>query len=128
MSENVSIGTLYDTNKTLIQQTEKVLKGRALYNKINEVVTPFLLNFMTRKYYMLLCHELRDYTVFNLIENNQKKVEEELIECLKNRGAIYAIDVSEDEQALEIWIQYEEDDQMYCYMLFPCDDFIIEVK
>ena len=61
----VSLGTLYDLNKGVIQQqpdltAEQVAEKRTLVeNFIKET---------KNKYYMLLCNDRRDFTVFTLLD------------------------------------------------------------
>ena len=78
-------------------------------------------------YFMLLCNEAKDYTIFKI--NNHASVEkatEELKECLLNRGEVLDISkVDEIQEAFEIWIKMNND--AYCYYLFPYDEAIIEV-
>lgn len=131
MEENkqIALTNVYDMNKSLISQTEKILRGKALSNKIENTIVPFINDMLDFNiYFMLLCHEFRDYTIFRAYTQDAKRTAEELIDCLKNRGDIFAIDNSdENKNALEIWIRSSEDNEMYCYYFFPGDDFVIEV-
>lgn len=121
----ISTGNLYDVNKQLVGQTDKPLTHPEL-----AVKQTLLENFFEDKviqYAMLLCHEQRDYTVFNLDKNNicaPMKAASEAIGCCTDRGDIYSIEETEDKQAFEIWIK--EDDELYCYYLFPYDQAVIE--
>ena len=127
-----NIGNLYDFNKDLMKKTGKVLKGKALTNKINDIVIPYVNDKKENSYFMLLCHDKRDYTVFNVskstdsLEDKINKLVSIFKECLLNRGSIYDIILSEDKVALEIWIDYDNSD-MVCYYFFPYDNGIIEV-
>lgn len=119
----VRLGTLYDINKNLMKE-EKKLSCPALTNKL-KYVTKFFEN--NKMYFMLLCNEARDYTIFKI--NNRtsaKKATEELKECLLNRGEVLDISkVDGTQEAFEIWIRMNND--AYCYYLFPYDEAIIEV-
>ena len=83
---------------------------------------------------MLLCHERRDYTLFDLgyethntyKEKCQKTVNVLIDECLQNRGEIRGIDITKDKQAIEIWISAEEDS--YAYYFFPYDKGVIDIE
>lgn len=130
----VNAGTLYDVNKDLVFQTEKAHKGKALSNLIKKTVVPYLdekINTQREEFFMLLCHEQRDYTVFSM--SNQRglsiaqKCAEELKECLINRGYIYSIEKTND-GALEIWIRYKKDDSINCYFFFPYTSAVVLVK
>lgn len=119
MSE-VSLGSVYDINKNLMSKENK-LSLPALENKLKKVKEYFING---NKYYMLLCHERRDYTVFNLLDAlSPTKAVKELKECLLNRGNVLSIEKVEG--AFEIWLKI--DDEAFCYYLFPYDNAVIEV-
>lgn len=113
----VSLGTVYDMNKTLMEK-EPSMSVNALNKKINKI-NKF---FARGEYFMLLCHEARDYTVFQITGKNPDLAGNELKECLKNRGIILAIDEVSG-NAYEIWIKNEEG--IFAYYLFPYDAGII---
>lgn len=119
MSE-VSLGSMYDLNKNLMQQ-EKALSPVKITNKIKELI-PY---FSKGKYFMLLCHERRDYTIFQVKNDTYQSpilAAKELKDCLKNRGEILAIDPAEG-GAYEIWIRNLEG--CFAYYLFPYDEAVI---
>lgn len=117
----VSLGTVYDINKNLMQY-EKKLSSPALTNKLKKVEMFFKEG---NKYFMMLCHETRDYTIFKLnSKESAKKATQELKECLLNRGEVLAID-KEKNGAFEIWVKSNE--EAFCYYLFPYDNAVIEV-
>lgn len=119
MSE-VSMGNLYDLNKSAMQN-EKALSSFALRNKLDEIKNLFF----KKGYFMLLCHERRDYTVFNIkADENISIAKVDLKECLKNRGEILAIDKTEDDVAYEIWLRI--DGENFVYYMFPYDMGVIE--
>ena len=96
MSE-VSMGTLYELNKSAMAR-DKGMSSFKLTETLNKMI-PF---FSENTYFMLLCHEQRDYTVFRL-----SSVEKENIN-----------------NAYEIWIR--NNGNIYVYYLFPYDEAIIE--
>lgn len=122
---------LYDMNKQLVEKYEKSLKGKPLLNRINNVVIPYLKSKNTETYFMLLCNERKDYTVFRISdinnESNADKIAEQIKICLLNRGAIYGMDITSDKVALEIWIKSDEDGEMSCYYFFPYSQAVIEI-
>ena len=67
---DVDLGaTVYDANKQLVKQTEKKLNHLELAARQSNLEKYFETNLdKGKKYHMLLCHERRDYTVFNLDE------------------------------------------------------------
>ena len=114
----VSLGTVYDVNKSLMEK-EAVLSEKALNKKLSDV-TRF---FSKGKYFMLLCHEQRDYTVFELTAGSKADIAtDELKICLQNRGNVLAIDATPD-NAFEIWIKNKFG--IYAYYLFPYDEAVI---
>ena len=102
----LNMGNLYEMNKQLVAKYEKELKGKALSNKVINTVKPYLKDFIkNEEYFMLLCNERKDYTIFHLNNNEESiidKISEWLLLCLRNRGAVFGIDRTQDKQALEI--------------------------
>ena len=78
----IGMGTLYDWNKSAVGLLEP-LKSTDLKDKMRAIKEK---TFSQGKYYMLLCHEKRDYTIFNLMRDAvghdvAKKAANELKEC-----------------------------------------------
>ena len=118
MSE-VALGTLYELNKSAMEK-EKRMTNMALNKTLKEMES----FFDKGMYFMLLCHEQRDYTVFCLSTKNKiKNATYELKLCLQNRGDILSIDPTEDGIAYEIWIRNMEG--VVVYYLFPYDEAVI---
>ena len=125
---NISLGTLYDVNKNLVLKNEIKLTDGVLNSK-KEIITNFMRK-MNNTYYMLLCNERKDYTVFKMNDKNSDDSIREIVsilvdECLKNRGEIRGIDLTKGKDAIEIWMVI--DDEAYVYYFFPYDNAIIEV-
>lgn len=121
-----SMGTLYGMNQNNMQK-EPSIKPNTLKKLLKERLIPRVQN-TDDSYYMMLCKELSDYTVFKF---NNKKEEtlstfiKDVQECVMNRGIPLAIDnFKEQDDALEIWIKIEDIPHMYYF--FPCEPFIIE--
>ena len=114
-------GTLYDMNKQLMKNERKMYKAE-LNNKVTDIVN--FISSHSNKYFMLLCNECKDYTLFNIKENNEFLLEKEIKTCLKNRGDILSIDKVDN--AFEIWIKIN--DECFCYYLFPYDVGVIEIN
>ena len=129
-NKEVSLGTLYDVNKNLIQNAIKALDETALNSK-KEIIKNFLRK-TNNNYYMLLCNERKDYTIFTIgnIENKEQKIEKLpfvlIDECLKNRGEIRVIELTEDKNAIEAWISIN--DESFAYYFFPYDSAIINME
>ena len=133
--QNIEIGTLYEVNKNLVEKNIEVLTEEELNNK-KELVR----NFITKtnnQYYMLLCNDRKDYTIFHRNKNKNgtywdlcegfvgNVLEKILInECLINRGEVKSIELTEDNTAIEIWISIDQ--ESYCYYFFPYDTAVIE--
>ena len=118
---NVELGTAYDINKNLVKKYEHELTKEELVEK-EKMVDEFTREKFDN-YYMLLCHDRRDYTIFHTTVK-EGSVYLDLKECLINRGKIYGIDRTEDECAIEIWLMI--DDEPYCYYFFPYGSAVVE--
>lgn len=123
----MNMGTLYDLNKNLVQKNISALEEGVLNSK-KEIIKNFLRNTKDT-YYMLLCHEQRDYTIFRIdtLENNKynEMISILIDECLKNRGIIKSIELTKDKQAIEIWLMIKE--EAFVYYLFPYGEAVITV-
>ena len=81
-------------------------------------------------YFMLLCREKNDYTVFSCAKrlNERDSVVtnfiEELVEVLDSRGNWIAADYDEQNKAWQLWVN--RGGQANMYMLFPAGGFVIE--
>ena len=117
----ISLGTMYDINKDLVSKINDLTKEE-LEEKKNLVIE-FLEN-TDNHYYMLLCNERKDYTIFHRGRGTEALQDILLDECIPNRGRAKAIDITQDKSAIEIWLSI--DDEMFCYYFFPYDLGIIE--
>lgn len=125
---NVEMGTVYDLNKQLVQTTEKVISPYKL-NEKKKLIKTFVRECKDN-YFMLLCNDRKDYTIFNCISDKTEDKLNELAnvfvdECLINRGQIKGIDLTEHKDAIEIWLSI--DNEAFCYYFFPYDLGIVEV-
>lgn len=125
---NIEMGTVYDLNKQLVQSTEKVISPYKL-NEKKKLIKTFVRECKDN-YFMLLCNERKDYTIFNCISDKTEDKLNELAnvfvdECLINRGQIKGIDLTEHKDAIEVWLSI--DDEAFCYYFFPYDLGIVEV-
>lgn len=124
-AKEVPIGNLYEMNKSVMNKAA-ALKTDEIEDKKNSLINFFIKNGC--RYYMLLCNERKDYTVFHIQQKITAESEitaaSEVIECLKNRGEILAIDYMEETGAYECWIR--RSGMSYMYALFPYDAAVIE--
>lgn len=123
-----SLGNLYDMNKIFIKDHEPELTEGNLNSK-KQIIIDFIKK-CNNNYYMLLCNERKDYTVFRWKDLNSALAPFEMAnilvdECLKNRGSIRGIDLTQAKDAMEIWLVI--DDDAYVYYFFPYDAAVIEV-
>ena len=124
--KKIEFGNLYDINKVLVKQNEIKL-SEGILNSKKEIIKNFI-DKTDNDYYMLLCNERKDYTVFDF--KNKKWSERYMScakclvdECLTNRGEIRGIDLTKDKDAIEIWMVI--DNESYVYYFFPYDNGVI---
>ena len=131
----VAMGTLYEMNQNIIEKNIPTLTEEELQNKKNLIVD--FVNNCGNAYYMLLCNDRKDYTIFHrqydsirdIYLDNAGEMDDTLErilvdECLPNRGQTKSIELTENKDAIEIWLSI--DGQSYCYYFFPYDSAIIE--
>lgn len=124
----VNLGTLYDFNKEAMKK-EKSLDLIQFNHLTKEIVEDMVDKlYFGEQYWMLLCHERRDYTLFNIIAvSDNTTIEEELRPTLHNRGLILSIEKQKD-GAWEIWIRDPETEENFAYYLFQYDSGVIEIN
>ena len=116
----VNLGNLYDFNKQ-IMANEKPLDTIAFNIKIKKMIDDL---YSTKKpYWMLLCRERNDYTVFIMM--TAEGTVNEMSECLHNRGEILSIEKQEDGN-YEIWIRDFKTKENFAYYLFDYTFGIIQ--
>ena len=129
-TSNVALGTLYEMNKQLMEN-EPELNSTEIQTAKENLRAWFTHNFKD-KYFMLLCHELRDYTLFNLDKTNTWAIAnpstimqsaDDVIECMTNRGDLIRIN-QEQNGTWELWIRNREG--CFAYYLFPYGTAVIE--
>ena len=113
--------SIYEINKNLMAE-EKPLDPIATNRAVKDAADGVLASF--KRYWMLLCRERNDYTVF--IINNSKNLEQELKETLLNRGQLLDI-TKQDDGNFEIWIRDSETKENFVYYLFDYSFGIVEV-
>lgn len=129
-TSEVNLGNLYDVNKQLMDKEPEINKETLKQAKA-DLKEWFKKNFK-QKYFMLLCHELRDYTLFNLDKTHSwkepsttlcKEAAQDVIDCMTNRGTLLAVTLQDDD-AWEIWVK--NDMGCYAYYLFTYGAAVIE--
>ena len=104
--------TLYDVNKNLMSN-EQPLDVIALHIKVKNMIEDI---YKTKiPYWMLLCKERSDYTVF--IPLTIEGTYDDMLETLQARGSVVSIDRLEDGN-YEIWIRDQETKENFVYYFF----------
>ena len=121
---DVSMGNIYELNQSALSgfpplNADDIRKGKKKLEKY----------FASSKaeYYMLLCRELYDYTLYTIDRKhyNKQKAASEVMLTLQERGQIVEISQTEDKMAYELWVIYNEDKTAHVYYLFPYDNAVI---
>lgn len=119
----INLGSLYELNKQAVAKLNP-LSILDLNIKIAEVAEDlYLKSLQGKSYWMLLCNDRKDYTVF--IVFSKEGMIEELRPTLQNRGQIISIDKQPDEN-YEIWIRDSETAENFVYYLFDYSNGVIE--
>ena len=115
---------LYYFNKQIVEKYEKPLNHLELAAAQEKLEGFFEDN--CKEFAMLLCHERRDYTIFQLGTSSTAVhfAAREAIGCCTDRGEVYGIDKADDGIAYEIWLKI--DGEIFCYYLFPYDQAVIK--
>jgi len=119
---------LYELNKINMRQINPVDK-QWLASKLLDVAEK-VFSFGT-DYWMLLCRERYDITIFNLQgtfspQSKPAQLVQELITCFDNRGAV--LDLTEREDgSYEIWIRDRATQENFAYYLFDYSQGVIEI-
>ena len=131
MNKKMDMGiNMYDFNRINMKQfpyleTEEEIENvkTLLRNYINKTCSEF---------YMLLNHDVRDFTLFNfkngiLTDIKIHTMANDIIECFENR-AYGLLDVELDEAglAVEIWVKDRATEEVYMFLLFPYDSGVIQ--
>lgn len=114
---------LYDINKQVISQLP-ALNTEDVDNSKKIIVEYF--NNTLGEYYMLLCNDLKYYTIFSLKETLTEPIfEDEVIDCVLDFvDNIKSINYDENKTAIEIW--FTKDEETYVMYLFDYSLGVIE--
>ena len=114
---------LYDLNKSLIAS----LPAPTTDDLIEMEKTICNFDNGEADYFMLLCKDISYYTIFTAKSNYKefKNLGEAVITCItESIGTVIAVDKTEDEVAIEIWVRTAEND-VYCMYLFDATNMIV---
>lgn len=121
----VEMGSVYEMNKYIRQYSEPMAEDKIKLAVGN--IGGWCSCRPYTKYYMLLCKELSDYTIFRLNDYNYNQLAQELQEVLKSRGEILGIDYMHGFDSYECWVR-KWGQEPYMYMFFDCQGFIVEIE
>ena len=119
---HVELGTAYDVQKSTVSQLYPMTKS-AINDALEKVKN--MVAKTKNQYYMLLCREKADYTIFNIGTHNvtaYDRLAMELKTCMKSRGKAKVID--SNDEITQIWLQ--DGDEVSLYYFFPANDNTIE--
>ena len=119
---NISLGTLYDMNKGIIAQLSNLTPEK--WEEAFDLITDFI-ETKNNKYFMLLSHEFRYYTLFARI-GAEEPVAEAIKECLHSWD-VKVIDLTPEGDAIEIWANIP-DRGLTVFYFFPYDLGVCECK
>lgn len=137
MSKQANFGNLYEFNKMAYGKVSAIPANKAR-EKYVEIGNWFNAthgvdaydtcgNPYNHHYQMLLCRELADYTVFvNISTIGGEGAVMDLEDIINHRGTLLDILYNSDSDAYEIWVRTKQDGEVHMYMLFRCNDFIVE--
>lgn len=116
---------LYKFNKICMSQFKEF---EELDNYIDKIIKKIYKTKNNKKesYWMLLCKERSDYTVF--VTKNRDNAASEIKETLCNRGLVIDIDLAPDSKYVyEIWIRDKETQENFVYYLFDYNNGVVEI-
>lgn len=127
MTEVETQYNLYDFNK--INMARLPTLNHDQENTAKNVLSSFFHENSDARYFMMLCHENRDYTLFDRQNWNMRDVVgtilNDIVECIHNRG-YGIIDIGTVPGAIEIWVKpYGQTEVAHLFMLFPYDNGVI---
>lgn len=121
--------TLYGMNKQLAANLPPMTE-----EEIAEAL-PDLESYIARyeyqQYFMMLCHERRDFTVFHLTPTvwslehpRAHQCALDVVECIQNRGDLLSMEYDDENGGYEIWMKSFTDECVVFYF-FPYGEAVI---
>lgn len=121
-NEGISMN-LYDLNKNIMNQLSPMTKEELAEKE--EIFENLKIKF-GNKHYMLLCRDYNYYTTFEKSSlNNEMLFEKTVSEIITEIGKIISIELTETEDAIELWIVPEGEEEAYAFYLFPYDAGVV---
>ena len=118
---------LYELNRSIIEQ-QGVIKEEDVFRAMNDI--KYLVTAADNKCYMLYGKEIGYYTLLMRDPYNWEieTLDLAVMECLANVGPVYSIELTTEQDAIEIWIKDTQQDLVTCMYLFPYDSGIVRIK
>ena len=116
--------SLYDLNCSIMEQLPTITDFASAIELINNYK-----DATNNVFYMLYAKEISYFTLFNLVNMlyECESLGHGVIECLASVGAVKSIDLTENKDAIEIWVVTPEG-KTTCLYLFPYDSGIVTVR
>ena len=111
--------SLYDLNKSIMPQLEPIADFTNVIEDIN-----IWREKTNNEYYLLYGKEVSYFTLFAKDVLSHEDLGTVTIDCLRNVGCVYAIDLNKD-NVWEIWCDW--DGEATCLYLFPYDNGVVEI-
>lgn len=122
----VSVGSLYEMNQQMFKQMKPPLP-RKIDMDLANIGAWFSSNYGVQ-YFMLLCKERSDYTLFHINDYNYSQAVQELREVLEERGEIMGFDFVHGENCYQCWVRERtENPEVFMFMLFDADWMVVEI-
>lgn len=122
--ENKGISmNLYDLNKSIVNQLPPLTLSEIA---VRMDVIHKLHNESMNNHYMLLCKEYNYYTIFESDTMlNMPTFGAAVCEIISKLGKVMSIELTETEDAVEIWIVPEGEESAFAFYLFPYDAGVV---
>lgn len=122
----IEFNTLYGVNQELYKQIASPSDAE-IDRQLSKLGAWLSVKFQNT-YFMLLCREKYDFTIFKLENSQYFEATKELKEVLQSRGTIIEIVFSPEHQFFECWVRDEETEEVSMYAFFPCDEWVITIE
>lgn len=109
---------IYDMNKQIISQLSPI-DDIAVLTNIRKYKN------QDGEYFMLICRDINYYTLFAIDSNSEDRIEQEVLNCIKDIGTPKSIEQIEGTETIEIWVQPENDEPLVMYF-FNYDKGVIK--
>lgn len=123
-----TLGTLYEANQQMYQQLATP-SDKIIEKQLNKMLDWIINNLIHCYYFMLLCREKYDFTIFSCSQyTDYENLKNEIKEVLQSRGTIIEIRLSDNKDMYECWVREEETKEVSMYAFFDCNDWVIEIE